>query len=709
MDGKGVKNTVIYYQLLNKVKKVELIKKKGRGNGGLEYYADFGVLDTEWTNISDADGSGCGLVYIWQFCLFGDTYYGRSLEEFSVFYRRVVSILGLNTKRRLVVYIHNASADMQFIQSWLNFREIKAMSERKILNGITYEGMEFRCSYMLSNMSLKKFLETMRTEHQKLPDYDYEGIRTPDSILTEEELNYAENDVLGLYEAIHVKLEMEGDDIISIPATATGYVRRYMRGLCFADDKNYRRIILDQKLTIKQYTACKAAFRGGNTHANREHVGKVLERVRSFDKTSCYPSACLYELFPMGRFFATEDPIQDIKDGYAVLMRIRFKNLDTCHPIPYLSISKCITDLGLVGLREDLHRKLFIVDNGRIIRAGGWTETTITDIDYKIIKSMYRWDDMEIIEAFKAKKGKLPAPIRKGICKLFKDKTELKRDDDKKYEYGKSKEMINATYGMMVMDPVRDEVTVDEGQWVVKRPDNIADELERYYNRRSSFLSYQWGVWVTAYARAYLQELIDACGGDVVYCDTDSVKFRYNARAIEKVKEINERIRRQAEEESKNGFDCIAWTKETEKHPSEIQILGAWDDEGEYSEFRTYGAKKYAYVKGGKFEFVVSGLGKKAISEIQGMDDFILGKEVVESGRTCSYYDDCFDPHFVKVEGKSYEVRSSMCISDTTYTLGVTDEYMDLVQELGRKYERVKINGKKVLRFKSSSAFDIGD
>lgn len=708
MDGKGVKNTVTYYQQLSsdKLPAVGLIKKKGRGNGGVEYYSDFGVIDTEWTNISDTDGRGCGLVYIWQFCLFGKVYYGRSLDDLVVFYRNVVSTLGLNQKRKLVVYVHNASADLQFLQSWIPFKEIKAISERKILSAVTYEGVEFRCSYLLSNMSLKKFLENMKVEHQKLPDYDYDGIRTPDSILTDEEMAYAENDVIGLYEAIHIRMEKDGDDIITIPATATGYVRRFVRGEC-NKDKHYHRVIMDQRLTAKQYGECKAAFRGGNTHANRRLAGKVIKEVRSFDITSCYPAACVYEDYPMGAFYATDDPIGSIESGYAVLMRVRFRNLETEAPIPYLSISKCTTDIGLISLRPDLHKAMFQVDNGRILRAGGWTETVINEVDYQIICKCYRWDDFEVVTAYKAKKGKLPEPIRKSICALFAEKTLLKREENLQYEYMKSKNMLNATYGMMVMDPVRDIVEVEEGHWTTERPANVSEELDKYYKRRSSFLSYQWGVWVTSYARSYLQEVIDLCGDNVVYCDTDSVKFITDDSIIAEIMKINERIQKRAEEETKNGFECMAWTKETSEHKSELQVLGLWDDEGLYTEFKTFGAKKYAFVKKGAFKFVVSGLGKKAISEIKCMDDFILGKEVVNSGRTCSWYDDDFSPHYLKINGKEYEVRSSLCITDTTYTLGVTDEYLDLVEEIGKTYERVKLGKKKILRFKSSCGFDL--
>ena len=49
-----------------------------------------------------------------------------------------------------------------------------------------------------------------------------------------------------------------------------------------------------------------------------------------------------------------------------------------------------------------------------------------------------------------------------------------------------------------------------------------------------------------------------------------------------------------------------------------------FDYEGYYTEFLTYGAKKYAYVKDGEFGYTVAGL-PKHINTIKSFDDFKLG------------------------------------------------------------------------------------
>lgn len=122
-------------------------------------------------------------------------------------------------------------------------------------------------------------------------------------------------------------------------------------------------------------------------------------------------------------------------------------------------------------------------------------------------------------------------------------------------------------------------------------------------------------------------------------------------------------------------------------------MLGVWDDDGYYKKFKTLGAKKYAYIaaeknkKTGKIEDVlhvtVSGLSKsKGAAELargNGLDDFKIGKIFTDSGRTVSYFNES-DVHTIKVRdytGKDCEftTASNIAIVDTTYTLGISDEY----------------------------------
>ena len=57
--------------------------------------------------------------------------------------------------------------------------------------------------------------------------------------------------------------------------------------------------------------------------------------------------------------------------------------------------------------------------------------------------------------------------------------------------------------------------------------DKESDEAILEKSNHRAFLAYQWGVWVTAWARWHLEEGIKLAhqkGAEFIYCDTDSVK-----------------------------------------------------------------------------------------------------------------------------------------------------------------------------------------
>lgn len=678
--------------------------RTGKGDRSREYLADFGTFDTEFTTVKYTEEDkehGKGLIYLWTACIQGTTYEGRSVEEFVKLVSNMRSRMGLNRKKIFVFYVHNLSADFPYIFPFFTWDDVFASNKRSVLKATTADGIEFRCSYKLSNMSLAKFLKAEGVQHQKQSGekYGYEKLRTPDTDLTAYERYYAACDVLGLYEAIKAKMEKDGDDIATIPMTSTGYVRRDCRMACAAD-KNYRFGFRDGILTLDQYDMLIDAFRGGNTHANREYSGRTLENIWSYDISSSYPSVMLYENYPRGGFqridIESEDDADALIDrGYGLLMEIRFLNLRTDDPIPYLSVSKCVFDIGAIDYDD-----ASVHDNGRVLFDAGWTTTTVTNVDYEIIRDRYEYDDIEFVKCYKCKMGPLPLPLRQTISRYFEDKTTLKNVEGQEYFYTKAKNKLNGIYGMCVMALVRDSYLVDQatGAWSVETPEDRDGALKKYYDSRQNFLHYQWGVWVTAYARKRLQEAIDICGNYIVYCDTDSVKFRYHPEIVKAIEGLNRKYQQMA--------DNCETTATAVTKDGELQTLGLWDLDAKYDRFKTYGAKKYAFEKGGKFKFTVSGLGKAAESELKSLEDFTLGRTIVNSGRTISEYDDDPTPHYIKVNGKKWEIRSNMAILNTTYTLGVTDEYLDLVEALREDYERVTIDGKKTLRFRSSTEWD---
>lgn len=54
--------------------------------------------------------------------------------------------------------------------------------------------------------------------------------------------------------------------------------------------------------------------------------------------------------------------------------------------------------------------------------------------------------------------------------------------------------------------------------------EGVTAELQDRIRKKKFYLSYAWGVWVTAYARRNLWKMILQFPDDVVYCDTDSIK-----------------------------------------------------------------------------------------------------------------------------------------------------------------------------------------
>ena len=86
--------------------------------------------------------------------------------------------------------------------------------------------------------------------------------------------------------------------------------------------------------------------------------------------------------------------------------------------------------------------------------------------------------------------------------------------------------MLNSTYGMMVEDPIKDDIIYD-GEWEVQNNHEqitLWDKLQEYNTSNNRFTFYLWGVFITAYARRNLYTGILEFGEDYIYADTDSIK-----------------------------------------------------------------------------------------------------------------------------------------------------------------------------------------
>lgn len=657
---------------------IPLVKRKSgnqRTKKRTKYKDLITAFDIETTRLADIEQS---IMYVWQW-QFGDEYtvVGRTWEQFELFQRKLANILDDSV---LVVFVHNLSYEFQFLRGIYNFQpdEVFAVKSRKVLKCNMHEHFEFRCSYIHSNMNLDTYTKKMGVKHKKLTGtFDYDKLRYPWTELTDDEIAYCVHDVQGLVEAIEIEMKHDGDNLYTFPLTSTGYVRRDAKKAMSEVSQSF---IKGQLPDYEIYKMLREAFRGGNTHANRYYADYTLHNVHSADRSSSYPDVMCNCKFPISEFYRLGNiPYEEVikmigKRQKACLMRVAItgvylKRIDW--GCPYLSLSKC------------RYVENPLIDNGRIISAD-YLETTITDIDLKILLSEYSWKDIKFFDFATARYGYLPEPLRKTICKYYYNKTGLKNVEGQELLYTKSKNKLNSLYGMCAQDPVKQSILfIDED---FKEQNDNEEELLKAYNKKA-FLAYQWGVWVTAWARYRLEEGIQLAHGDTddtnapqfVYCDTDSVKY---------LGEIN--LDKFNVERIKDSKQSGAYATD----PSGItHYMGVYEKEHDMCEFRTMGAKKYVYREKPEDKLVCTiagvskNLGGKELEAHGGITAFHEGFTFEKAGGLEAVYNDKPGVSEYTAEGRTGKITSNVCLRPSTYTLGLTADYKRLLTESRYEYE----------------------
>lgn len=657
---------------------IPLVKRKSgnqRTKKRIKYKDLITAFDIETTRLVDIEQS---IMYIWQW-QFGDEYtvVGRTWDEFTLFQRKLATVLDDTV---LVVFVHNLSYEFQFLRGIYQFSkdEVFAIKSRKVLKCNMRGCFEFRCSYIHSNMNLDTYTKKMGVKHKKLTGtFDYDKVRYPWTELTEEELAYCVHDVQGLVEAIEIEMEHDSDNLYTFPLTSTGYVRRDAKKAMSQVSYSF---VKSQLPDYEIYKMLREAFRGGNTHANRYYTNYTLHNVHSADRSSSYPDVMCNCKFPISEFYRLGDiPYSELikmlgKRQKACIMRVALTGVHLQRidwGCPYLSLSKC------------RHIENPLTDNGRIISAD-YLETTITDIDLKIILGEYAWTDIKVYDVATARYGYLPKPLINTICQYYHYKTELKNVPGQELLYMKSKNKLNSLYGMCAQDPVKQSILFIDDDF--KEQNDNEEELLNTYNKKA-FLAYQWGVWVTAWARYRLEQGIILAHGDVndknapqfVYCDTDSVKY---LGEIDLSKFNKERIR-----DSKNS-GAFATDPNGVTH-----YMGVYEKEHDMYEFKTMGAKKYVYRENPESELVctIAGVSKvqggKELQQNGGIEAFREGFTFKKAGGLEAVYNDVPVIKRCSCEGRLLTITSNVVLKPSTYTLGLTAEYKRLLTEIRYEYE----------------------
>ena len=609
-------------------------------------------------------------MYIWMFGINDIVYYGRTWDELKLFLKR----LDDHISDRKYVFIHNLAFEFQYLKSNFHFEEVSARKSHKVITAIMKDyNIMLKCSYMMSNVALK-YLPKMfdLPVEKKVGDLDYSLIRNPNTPMSKKELGYCEYDCLVLYHYILKELEVY-EDVKHIPSTNTGKVRRELQDLTRTNFK-YRRIVKKAINTNPHiYNLLCDAFLGGYTHANWIYADSVLENVDSYDIASSYPYVLATQKYPNSEFqkcFIKKR--EQMSKGLCYLLVVKFKNVKCKYFNNFISASKC---RNLRGAKYD---------NGRLMSASEF-EMTLTDIDFYFYLDTYDLE-YEILECYCSSKNYLPKTLIEFILDKYVGKTELKGVEGREMEYGRIKGMYNSIYGMSVTNNIRDDVIYDDstGIWeeVPLDNDTIIEKLKS--EKKKAFLSFAYGVWVTAYARDNLLRRVIANDDYVVYCDTDSCKLveGYDKKVFEDYnKQVEDRI----------NFVCRVLKLDVNKYaPSDIKgnihMMGLFEKECNYQKFITQGAKKYAYEIDGKIHITVAGVpksGSKALKSLDDFrDDFVFSYN--DTNKNLVLYTEEQSP--LEVEdylGLKYLItdKSGCCILPNTYKLSKSLDYANLISD----------------------------
>lgn len=639
-----------------------------------------------------------GIIWSGQFYDGNEYIQERSLKDVI----RRLELIAYDNRRKdekRAIFVHNLSYEFQFIKDFFVWEKILCTDERKIIAAET-DKLIFRCSYFLSNMSLEKFLisENVPDEYLK-SKMDYLIQRFPWTELTEEEKIYCRNDVVGLHIAIQNRIDKENNKNINyLPLTSTGYVRKDCRKAC-ANFKGSRTRFFKERPDADTFQMLHSAFRGGNTHANKDKANKVLHHVAQKDIQSSYPGVLLLKKYPT--WFFDMKPFNrkefnyflDHNDDWAMLIEVTFKDLELKNPyepVPYISASK--KEQLFFHLDDNGAVLPYQVDNGRILKCA-FISMIITEQDYLIIRKQYNFEE-KITRVKVSKKKEILKPIRDMIMKYYTNKTTLKQDEnspdydpDVAYMYARSKALLNGIYGMHVTNPCRpDYVFNNETHMVDEVTKPIEQMLEDYYNSFSNFLSYQVGVWVPAYGRKLLQDGIDLLWNkddptksDLIYCDTDSLKYLHPEDHEADLEALNEKIIQECEK--KNIYVDFKGKR---------YYMGIYTDEGVVDNFKTFGAKKYMYGSDDKFKITISGvpkqLGHDCIQKdvnrgrLQNPFDVKTGY-VFHNIKNTSEYRDHTELHSYEIEGHTVYYGSNIAMYPASYTLNFTHDYELLINK----------------------------
>ena len=151
---------------------LDMILKEAYKNGihtnnqKIGYYNIVFAFDIESTSFTDKPtktdhNEKRSVMYVWQLAINGRVIIGRTWEEFTKAIDHISMVLQTDRYQRIIIYVHNLAFEFQFIRKLFDWHKVFSIDKRKPIYAITENGIEFRCSYILTNYSLAKLGEQL--------------------------------------------------------------------------------------------------------------------------------------------------------------------------------------------------------------------------------------------------------------------------------------------------------------------------------------------------------------------------------------------------------------------------------------------------------------------------------------------------------------------------------------------------------------------
>lgn len=121
-----------------------------------------------YDSLTDEEKEKCesfSYMYIWQFGINEEIYFGRTWDELKVFLNEI----DIQCNFKKICYVHNLGFEFQFMRNAFTFKKVFARKQRHVMKFELEDfEFEFRCSLTLSNVKLSKLSEVYHLPVKKL-------------------------------------------------------------------------------------------------------------------------------------------------------------------------------------------------------------------------------------------------------------------------------------------------------------------------------------------------------------------------------------------------------------------------------------------------------------------------------------------------------------------------------------------------------------